>query len=240
MNSIVGPLTFGWKGWVGDRVGYSVLMGFAAVMAALGGFSTAFRDGSGRAGRHGRPRPGHRRNPPVLTPVGLSYWPMAGAFISRCPWSAWRSTRPCSGWASCCSPSSWSPGPSGRGPSGPPAAGRRDCPRPDGPARGAGPGGADPGRHRPVHLRLLLAIREVAVYLIIMAAIIVFVMAFILASRPERQDGGGLRAGRRRGHHRRRIAGGVAGERTRCGRPPPSGRFGCRERGGGYSHPARR
>ena len=34
VNSIVGPLTFGWKGWVGDHVGYSVLMGFAAVMAA--------------------------------------------------------------------------------------------------------------------------------------------------------------------------------------------------------------
>ncbi|UDY34076.1 hypothetical protein [Dermatobacter hominis] len=81
VNSIVGPLTFGWKGWVGDHVGYSVLMGFAAVMAALGGFSTAFRDGSpdvlvqmegGDAAT--------AVNPAVLTPIGLSYWPLVGAF----------------------------------------------------------------------------------------------------------------------------------------------------------------
>src|SRR5689334_19736230 len=81
VNSIVGPLTFGWKGWVGDHVGYSVLMGFAAVMAALGGFSTAFRDGSAdvlvqmEGGDVAT-----AANPAVLTPIGLSYWPLVGAF----------------------------------------------------------------------------------------------------------------------------------------------------------------
>ncbi len=81
VNSIVGPLTFGWKGWVGDHVGYSVLMGFAAVMAGLGGFATAFRDGSPdvlvvmEGGD-----PATASNPAVLTPVGLSYWPLIGAF----------------------------------------------------------------------------------------------------------------------------------------------------------------
>ncbi len=81
VNSIVGPLTFGWKGWVGDHVGYSVLMGFAAVMAALGGFSTAFRDGSAdvlvqmEGGDVAT-----ATNPPVVTPVGLSYWPLVAAF----------------------------------------------------------------------------------------------------------------------------------------------------------------
>ncbi len=81
VNSIVGPLTFGWKGWVGDHVGYSVLMGFAAVMAALGGFTTAFRDGSPDVlveMEGGDPETA--ANPSVLSPVGLSYWPLIGAF----------------------------------------------------------------------------------------------------------------------------------------------------------------
>lgn len=81
VNSIVGPLTFGWKGWVGDHVGYSVLMGFAAVMAALGGFTTAFRDGSPDVlvEMEGGD-PATATNPSVLLPVGLSYWPLVGAF----------------------------------------------------------------------------------------------------------------------------------------------------------------
>lgn len=81
VDSIIGPLTFGWKGWVGEHVGYSVLMGFAAIMGALGGFTTAFRDGSAdvlvlmEGGD-----PATATNPPVVTPVGLSYWPIVGAF----------------------------------------------------------------------------------------------------------------------------------------------------------------
>ncbi len=77
VNSIVGPLTFGWKGWVGDHVGYSVLMGFAGVMAALGGFSTAFRDGNAEAIAQVEHVTG---NPPVTVPIGLSYWPLVAAF----------------------------------------------------------------------------------------------------------------------------------------------------------------
>lgn len=221
VNSIVGPLTFGWKGWVGDHVGYSVLMGFAAVMAALGGFSTAFRDGSADVlvAMDGRD-PATATNPPVLTPVGLSYWPMAGAFgvavsvvglavdttlfwvgvvllaIVMVSWTV-------RAWAE----------------------------------RATGDQGANRElRHDlmdPLEVpvlsvltlavivlcisRLLLAIpQEVAVYMIIMAAIIVFVMAFILAGRPELTRSvviavllvGGvviIAAG---------IAGGVAGEQT--------------------------
>jgi hypothetical protein len=77
VNSLVGPLTFGWKGWIGDHVGYSVLMGFAGVMAALGGFSTAFRDGNAEAIAEVEHVTG---NPPVTVPVGLSYWPLVAAF----------------------------------------------------------------------------------------------------------------------------------------------------------------
>jgi len=62
---------------VGEHVGYTVLMGTAAVLAGLGGFTTAFRDGSVEAvaqisssGEAG----------PVAVPVGLSYWPVLLAF----------------------------------------------------------------------------------------------------------------------------------------------------------------
>jgi hypothetical protein len=79
VNSIVGPLTFGWKGWVGDHVGYTILMGFAAVMAALGGFHTAFRDGNAEAVAAVQHTPGA---PAVVVPNGLSYWPLVTAFAA--------------------------------------------------------------------------------------------------------------------------------------------------------------
>ncbi len=82
VDSIIGPISFGWKGWVGDQVGYSVLMGFAAVMAVLGGFHTAFRDGNAEAlvqmqGADVTPETADLR---VVTPQGLSYWPLVAAF----------------------------------------------------------------------------------------------------------------------------------------------------------------
>ncbi len=87
VNSIVGPLSFGWKGWVGDQIGYSVLMAFAAVMAVLGGFTSAFRDGSpealaelqGATVERGEIT-GARVDLRVVTPQGLSFWPLVAAF----------------------------------------------------------------------------------------------------------------------------------------------------------------
>lgn len=49
VDAIVGPLTFGYKGGVGEHVGYIVLMAFAAGMALLGGLSLAFRDADATA-----------------------------------------------------------------------------------------------------------------------------------------------------------------------------------------------
>ncbi|MBU6216116.1 MAG: hypothetical protein KGR17_05885, partial [Acidobacteria bacterium] len=77
VNSIVGPLTLGWKGGVGEHVGYTVLMGTAAVLAGLGGFTTAFRDGSVEAVAQITPS---GEAGPVAVPVGLSYWPLLLAF----------------------------------------------------------------------------------------------------------------------------------------------------------------
>ncbi len=87
VNSVVGPLSFGWKGWVGDQIGYSVLMGFAGVMAVLGGFTSVFRDGSpealaqlqGATVERGEIT-GARVDLRVATPQGLSFWPVFAAF----------------------------------------------------------------------------------------------------------------------------------------------------------------
>jgi hypothetical protein len=92
VNSIVGPLSFGWKGWVGDQVGYSVLMGFAGIMVVLGGFTSAFRDGSpealaelqGATVERGEIT-GARVDLRVVTPQGLSFWPLFTAFSAGAP-----------------------------------------------------------------------------------------------------------------------------------------------------------
>ena len=80
VGSILGPLSFGWKGWVGDHEGYAILMGFAAVMAALGGFHTAFRDADAEALAQ---LAGTDTAPPIPTPTGSNVWPIITAFAVR-------------------------------------------------------------------------------------------------------------------------------------------------------------
>jgi hypothetical protein len=87
VNSVIGPISFGWKGWVGDQIGYSVLMGFAGIMVVIGGFTSVFRDGSpealaelqGATVERGEIT-GARVDLRVVTPQGLSAWPIVAAF----------------------------------------------------------------------------------------------------------------------------------------------------------------
>lgn len=81
VDSIVGPISFGWKGWVGEHVGYSTLMGFAAVSAVLGGFMVVFRDGDAESlvGLQGADMTADKADLRVATPQGLSPWPVATA-----------------------------------------------------------------------------------------------------------------------------------------------------------------
>ena len=94
VNSIIGPISFGWKGWVGDQVGYSILMGFAGVMVVIGGMTSIFRDGSpealaelqGATVEKGEIT-GARVDLRVETPQGLSFWPVLAAFwVVFAPW----------------------------------------------------------------------------------------------------------------------------------------------------------
>ncbi|MEI7885982.1 MAG: hypothetical protein WCJ04_01220 [Actinomycetes bacterium] len=82
VNTIVGPLTFGYKGWVGDQIGYSILVAFAATMAAIGGFLTAFRDGNAEAliQIQGPGTTSENADLRVVTPQGLSYSPIVAGF----------------------------------------------------------------------------------------------------------------------------------------------------------------
>jgi len=87
VNSLIGPISFGYKGWVGEQVGYSMLMGFTGIMVALGGFTSVFRDGSPEALAQLQGATvergvitGARVDLRVVTPQGLSFWPMLTAF----------------------------------------------------------------------------------------------------------------------------------------------------------------
>lgn len=86
VEAVVGPISFGWMGGVGDQVGYSILMCFTGVMIVLGAFTSAFRDGSpeaiaqvsGGTVENGAVAGGVDLR--VTAPAGLSYWPILGAF----------------------------------------------------------------------------------------------------------------------------------------------------------------
>ncbi|MGB0500593.1 MAG: hypothetical protein ACPGNP_05335, partial [Acidimicrobiales bacterium] len=72
----VGPVTLGWKGGVGDHVGYLVLIGGAFASACFAGIIVAFRDADPAAQSHYM---GVEAIAPT-TPVTGSFWPVIGAF----------------------------------------------------------------------------------------------------------------------------------------------------------------
>jgi hypothetical protein len=72
----VGPLTLGWKGGVGEHVGYLVLIGLGLASAGLGGLLVAMRDADPAAQAHYL---GVETLAPAASTTG-SMWPVAGAF----------------------------------------------------------------------------------------------------------------------------------------------------------------
>jgi hypothetical protein len=77
IDRVIGPLSVGWKGGVGDHLAYTVLLGVGAVSALLGGLFTAFRDADPSAVA----QIAHLEDVPLTrAPVGTSYWPVVGAF----------------------------------------------------------------------------------------------------------------------------------------------------------------
>lgn len=72
----LGPLTAGYKGSVGDHLGYTILM-FSAVVALFFGFvSSAFRDADAEAAAE----VAGTDAVPAVAPATVSYWPALAAF----------------------------------------------------------------------------------------------------------------------------------------------------------------
>lgn len=77
VDAITGPLTLGYKGGVGDHLGYTILMGFALANFGLGFASSAFRDGDAGALAELN---GDDVVPAIVAPTALSYWPLVMSF----------------------------------------------------------------------------------------------------------------------------------------------------------------
>ncbi|HRA34748.1 MAG TPA: hypothetical protein PK748_07460 [Acidimicrobiales bacterium] len=77
MDAVLGPLTFGYKGYVGDHVGYAIFMGLAITSLFLGVFLSTLRDADPEAGAQVL---GLETVPEVPVPARPNYWPVAGAF----------------------------------------------------------------------------------------------------------------------------------------------------------------
>lgn len=77
MAILLGPLTLGYKGPVGDHLGYTVLIGLAAVSAFIGSITVAFRDGDAAAAAEYL---GTESVPETSAPQSLGFTPVFAAF----------------------------------------------------------------------------------------------------------------------------------------------------------------
>lgn len=81
MDTLLGPLTGGWKGYVGDHVGYAIFVSLFFVSLATGILLAAVRDGDAEALAQVVDL---EVAPDAPTPVMANYWPVVGAFSFAC------------------------------------------------------------------------------------------------------------------------------------------------------------
>jgi hypothetical protein len=79
VDAVIGPLTLGYKGGVGDHLGYAVLLGFAASCFGLGMATSFFRDSDAKALAE---LEASGEAPVVVRPQGVSFWPIVMAFAA--------------------------------------------------------------------------------------------------------------------------------------------------------------
>jgi hypothetical protein len=77
IDQIIGPLTVGWKGGVGNLVAYTLVLGVAVVAGALGVVFTALRDADATAQAEAIELDAV---PLTRAPSGTNYWPIITAF----------------------------------------------------------------------------------------------------------------------------------------------------------------
>jgi hypothetical protein len=73
----LGPVTFGYKGGVGDHLGYALLLSISAIGFLLGCLAVAIRDADSSAVAQVA---GTERAPTIPAPSHAAYWPVVGAF----------------------------------------------------------------------------------------------------------------------------------------------------------------
>lgn len=77
ISRVVGPLSVGWKGGIGDHFAYTVLLGLAVAAAFLAALFTAFRDADPSA----EAQIAHLDAVPLTrAPIGTNYWPIVSVF----------------------------------------------------------------------------------------------------------------------------------------------------------------
>ncbi len=77
IDQVIGPLDLGWKGGVGNHLGYSVLVGVAVAAIFLAVLFTAWRDADANAEAESA---GLEAVPLARAPQGANYWPIISAF----------------------------------------------------------------------------------------------------------------------------------------------------------------
>jgi hypothetical protein len=77
VNTILGPLTLGYKGGVGDHVGFTILVSLSAVSFFLAVLLSALRDADAEAEAQ---VVGLETVPDAPTPSAANYWPVVAAF----------------------------------------------------------------------------------------------------------------------------------------------------------------
>lgn len=77
MDTLLGPLTLGYKGYVGEHVGFTLLMSLAVVALALGAFLSGLRDADAESAAEVA---GLETVPEVSVPVTVNYWPIIAGF----------------------------------------------------------------------------------------------------------------------------------------------------------------
>jgi len=76
MNRVMGPLTLGWKGGIGNHFAYTIFVGVAVAAATLAGLLIAFRDADPEA----EAQVVHTESVPLTrAPAGVNYLPALGA-----------------------------------------------------------------------------------------------------------------------------------------------------------------
>ena len=76
-ETILGPLTLGYKGYVGDHLGYAVFVALTVISLALAIFLSVLHDADAEAQAQ---LVGMETVPEVPAPVRPNYWPVVGAF----------------------------------------------------------------------------------------------------------------------------------------------------------------